>query len=158
GGPKQPLYFPGWGHLWAPLPHHLGDPVPHPFPPKIEQQTCPAGEKEGPQEGRVQRAAQEQGRLFVMNRAILGMGLLLASVGLCPAPSPTPTALVPTFSNSDHYDWVQGENSPTFQSYWAKVPGTDVIAMKGAGLVRQPMEKVASVIVDTTRGTEWIDS
>lgn len=91
-------------------------------------------------------------------RLFLGVVIFLAVVHLQAGPTPTPTVTIPSFLKGNNYEWVKGEDSPTFKSYWAKVPGTDVIAMKGAGVVYQPMDKVASVIVDTTRGTEWIDS
>src|SRR5581483_6365554 len=84
--------------------------------------------------------------------------IFLIATSLSAQPSPTPTVTIPSFLKGDEYQWVKGEDSPTFKSFWAKVPGTDVIAMRGIGTVGQPLDKVASVIVDTTRGTEWIDS
>lgn len=97
-----------------------------------------------------------------MNRVFLVGLFFLATLSLKadpqPSPSPTATLTIPSFMKGDAYEWVKAEDSPTLKTFWAKVPGTDVIAMRGVGTVDQPMDKVASVIVDTTRGTEWIDS
>lgn len=38
------------------------------------------------------------------------------------------------------------------------VAGTPVVALRGEGVVHAPLLRVASVLVDTKRGTEWIDS
>ncbi len=54
--------------------------------------------------------------------------------------------------------WRQSSNSDGLKLYWAKVEGSQVIAFKGEGIVDAPIDKVASIIVDTTRATEWIDS
>jgi hypothetical protein len=91
------------------------------------------------------------------NSVILSLAFLVAAHLLAQPPA-TPTVTIPSFLKGENYQWIKGEDTATFKSYWAKVLGTDVIAMKGAGVVYQPMDKVASVIVDTSRGTEWIDS
>lgn len=54
--------------------------------------------------------------------------------------------------------WNKSSNSNGLTLYWAKVDGSQVIAFRGEGIVDAPIEKVASIIVDTTRATEWIDS
>ena len=38
------------------------------------------------------------------------------------------------------------------------MPGTPVVALRGEGVVDAPILRVASVLVDTSRATEWIDS
>jgi hypothetical protein len=38
------------------------------------------------------------------------------------------------------------------------LPGTPVVALRGEGVVDAPILRVASVLVDTSRATEWIDS
>jgi len=38
-----------------------------------------------------------------------------------------------------------------------EVPGSAVIALRGEGVVDAPILRVASVLVDTSRSTEWID-
>lgn len=56
------------------------------------------------------------------------------------------------------FHWQKSCETDGLTIYWSKVEGSQVIAFKGDGIVDEPIEKVASVIVDTTRGTEWIDS
>lgn len=38
-----------------------------------------------------------------------------------------------------------------------EVPGSSVIALRGEGVVDAPIVRVASVLIDATRSTEWID-
>ena len=40
--------------------------------------------------------------------------------------------------------------------YKREVPGSALLAFKGEGTVDAPIEKVATIIYDTTRATEWI--
>ena len=40
--------------------------------------------------------------------------------------------------------------------YKREVPGSDLLAFKGEGEVAAPIDKVATIIFDTTRATEWI--
>src|SRR5690349_8969755 len=37
-----------------------------------------------------------------------------------------------------------------------EVPGSPVLAFKGEGVVPAPIEKVATIIFDTTRAPEWV--
>lgn len=55
-------------------------------------------------------------------------------------------------------EWKKCSASEGLDLYWAKVDGSQVIAFRGEGIVDAPLEKVASIIIDTTRATEWIDS
>ena len=88
-------------------------------------------------------------------------GLLLA--GLCagslwaegPKTTASPNA-APLKESSLH--WQKSCNTNGLTIYWSKVEGSQVIAFRGEGIVDAPLEKVASIIIDTTRGTEWIDS
>jgi len=65
----------------------------------------------------------------------------------------------PTVSLSDSVvQWNQCSDDNGLTTYWANVKGSQVIAFRGQGIVDAPMEKVASIIIDTTRGTEWINS
>ncbi len=57
-----------------------------------------------------------------------------------------------------NYHWQKSCNTAGLTIYWSKVEGSQVIAFKGEGIVAAPVEKVASIIIDTTRATEWIDS
>lgn len=87
--------------------------------------------------------------------ALVLLILLLTPLALAESPD---RSKLPEIPPVDDPVWVQAEKSPTLKTYWAKLKGTDIIAMRGEALVDQPLDKVASVIVDTTRGTEWIDS
>jgi hypothetical protein len=70
--------------------------------------------------------------------------------------TPTPTVAV---SLSDSVvQWKQCSNDNGLTTYWANVKGSQVIAFRGEGIVDAPMDKVASIIIDTTRGAEWINS
>jgi hypothetical protein len=62
------------------------------------------------------------------------------------------------FVTESAFHWVKSSDSDGIKIYWSKVEGSQVIAFKGEGIVDSPVEKVASVIIDETRGTEWIDS
>ncbi len=57
-----------------------------------------------------------------------------------------------------NYHWQKSCNTEGLTIYWSKVEDSQVIAFKGEGIVDAPVEKVASIIIDTTRATEWIDS
>jgi hypothetical protein len=67
---------------------------------------------------------------------------------------PTPAASL----SSSVVQWNKCSNDNGLTTYWSKVEGNEVIAFKGKGLVNAPMEKVASVLIDPTRGTEWMNS
>jgi len=56
------------------------------------------------------------------------------------------------------FKWQKSCTSNGLTLYWSKVEGSPVIAFRGEGIVEAPIEKVASIVIDTTRGTEWIDS
>ncbi len=81
----------------------------------------------------------------------------------CQTASPSPTQATEAVTElsaipESTYQWQQTSNSDGIRLYSSKVPGTEIMALKGEGMVEAPIAKVASVIIDTTRGTEWIDS
>jgi hypothetical protein len=80
--------------------------------------------------------------------------LLKAELSQTATPAPTP---VVSLSNSV-VQWNQCSDDNGLTTYWSNVKGSKVIAFRGAGIVNAPMEKVASIIIDTTRGAEWINS
>ncbi len=69
-------------------------------------------------------------------------------------PTPSPTVSL----SSSVVQWNKCSNDNGLTIYWSKLAGSQVIAFRGEGIVNSPMEKVASVIVDASRGTEWINS
>jgi len=92
----------------------------------------------------------------------LSLGLLLFLAWNSPraqeetAPPRPETAL--QADKAPKYDWHKSANSDGISVYWCKVAGNPVVAFKGEGIVDAPLDQVASVIADTSRGTEWIDS
>ncbi len=78
-----------------------------------------------------------------------------------PVPSPVPETQAVTELSAvpeSAFHWRQTSDTDGIRLYSSEVPGTKIMALKGDGLIEAPMAKVANVIVDTTRGTEWIDS
>ena len=57
-------------------------------------------------------------------------------------------------SDADSWDLVKQER--IFVIYETKVPGSDVVAFKGRGVINQPVVKVASVLLDGKHAREWV--
>jgi hypothetical protein len=55
-------------------------------------------------------------------------------------------------------NWEQIGDENGIKTYKKEVPGSPFIAMKGEGIVDAPLWKVATVMEDVTRETEWVDS
>jgi hypothetical protein len=90
---------------------------------------------------------------FIFLLLSLVPALLRADQPAAAASNSTPVSL-----NSADVKWTQNFNENGFTTYWASIPGSQVIALRGEGIVNADMEKVASIIIDTTRGAEWINS
>jgi hypothetical protein len=77
--------------------------------------------------------------------------ILWVAAGISPAlgegPAPEPI-----------YRWKKCLASEGLTLFWSKVEGSDVIAFRAEGIVDAPIEKVASVVLDKNRGTEWVNS
>jgi hypothetical protein len=54
--------------------------------------------------------------------------------------------------------WQKVQDKDGISVYRSNAPGTAVVAFKGEGKVDAPLLKVAHVIIDPARGTEWVDS
>ncbi len=54
--------------------------------------------------------------------------------------------------------WEKFDEDDGIAVYRRDVAGTPIVALRGEGVVDAPILRVASVLVDTKRGTEWIDS
>ena len=99
--------------------------------------------------------------------SVLSGFFLITGFGIAQTPVTAPvhvpvagtTTLTPTTAavNESAFTWQQPSQADGILLYWSKVPDTDIVAFKGEGIVDAPMDKVATIIVDTTRGTEWID-
>ena len=55
-------------------------------------------------------------------------------------------------------DWKSVTSEHGVEIYKRTVPGSDVVAMKGVGLIDAPLWKIASILLDTKRAPEWADS
>jgi hypothetical protein len=56
------------------------------------------------------------------------------------------------------YTWVETGNDDGIVTYKRDVPGSDIIALRGQGVIAAPITRVASVVLDHRRATEWVDS
>lgn len=54
--------------------------------------------------------------------------------------------------------WEKVHEKDGIAVFRSTAPGTSVLAFKGEGRVAAPLLKVAHVIIDPARGTEWVDS
>jgi hypothetical protein len=89
---------------------------------------------------------------------LMGVAVILWTVpGAVNSGAQKPSRSIDSLKESD-FDWVKSCNSNGILVYWSKVEGSEIIAFKGEGLVDAPLDKVASVILDTTRSPEWVDS
>ena len=53
--------------------------------------------------------------------------------------------------------WEKFDEKEGIAVFRREVPGSSIIALRGEGVIDAPILRVASVLVDTTRSTEWID-
>jgi hypothetical protein len=88
----------------------------------------------------------------------LSLSLIPALAGAGPSSTVTPGPTITASLSSSVVQWNKCSNDNGLTTYWSKVEGSQVIAFRGEGIVNAPMEKVASIIIDTTRGAEWINS
>jgi hypothetical protein len=55
-------------------------------------------------------------------------------------------------------DWKQVEEKHGIAIYRRKLPGSGVVEVKGVGTIEAPLWKIASILLDTARAPEWVDS
>ena len=96
-------------------------------------------------------------RRFICTVALTLAGTLFCSHSYGDTSKKTESDLADSVKQPN-YHWQKSCNTEGLTIYWSKVDGSKVIAFKGEGIVDAPVEKVASIIIDTTRATEWIDS
>jgi hypothetical protein len=53
--------------------------------------------------------------------------------------------------------WELFDEEDGVRCYRRDVPGSDVVALRGEGFIAAPITRVASVLADRKRSTEWID-
>jgi hypothetical protein len=71
------------------------------------------------------------------------------------APASAAPAVAPP---SPPVPWEKIGDDDGIAVYRREVPGSPIIAFKGEGVINAPILRVASILVDTTRATEWVDS
>lgn len=54
--------------------------------------------------------------------------------------------------------WEQLSESNGIRVFRREVPGNPIVDFKGDGIVAAPIAKVAEVVINTSRATEWVDS
>jgi START domain len=83
-----------------------------------------------------------------MRPSSLAVGLLtlLSLGGSASADAPKPST-----------QWELFDEEDGVRCFRRDVAGTDVVALRGEGFVQAPIQRVASVIIDRKRATEWID-
>lgn len=54
--------------------------------------------------------------------------------------------------------WVRTGDDDGIASFTRDIPGSPIVALRGEGIVDAPIARVASVLFDYRRATEWIDS
>lgn len=81
-------------------------------------------------------------RLRLLSLSLLTVALL---AGAAHADSPAKPA------------WEQFDEEDGIRMFRRDVPGSDVVALRGDGFIAAPITRVASVLVDRKRSTEWID-
>jgi hypothetical protein len=74
-------------------------------------------------------------------------GALLALTGTVSADSGTPK----------EPPWEQFDEDEGIAVFRREVAGSPIIALRGEGIVDAPILRVTSVLIDTSRSTEWID-
>ncbi len=55
-------------------------------------------------------------------------------------------------------DWKLLSNDHGITVYSRQTPGSSIVALKGTGTIDAPLWKIASILLDTKRATEWADS
>jgi hypothetical protein len=54
--------------------------------------------------------------------------------------------------------WAKFADEDGIALFRREVPGSDIVALRGEGLVDAPILRVGSVLIDSAHSTEWIDS
>jgi hypothetical protein len=75
-----------------------------------------------------------------------------------PAQSTTPARRDAAQPRPRESPWVETSSGGGIITFKREVPGSPIIALLGEGIVNAPIVRVASVLLDYTRATEWIDS
>jgi hypothetical protein len=74
-----------------------------------------------------------------------------------PTPAPASRSSAPSAPAAPLPAWEKIGDSDGIVAYRREVPGSPLIAVKGEGVINASIIRVTSVLVDSTRATEWID-
>src|SRR4051794_9422925 len=82
--------------------------------------------------------------------------ILTIALSLAPAAYADPPASAP--AQAPQPVWEKIGDDDGIAVYRREVPGSPIVAFKGEGIVDASILRVSSVIVDSSRATEWVDS
>jgi len=103
----------------------------------------------------IRRAASSLALAFALGAA-LDVPARADQSAAAAAPVPAPAAAAP--ASSPAVAWEKIGDSDGIGVYRREVPGSPLIAFKGEGHINASIVRVASVITDSARATEWVDS
>lgn len=71
----------------------------------------------------------------------------------------TISTMVPVFGTDNGQDipWEKISNHDGIEVFRKEIPGSPVVAFKGQGIINSSFSKVASILLDVDRSTEWVD-
>lgn len=58
----------------------------------------------------------------------------------------------------DHPTWELVDKEDGIEIFHREIIGSPIVALKGRGVIKAPLWKVASILLDTKRAPEWVDS
>lgn len=67
-------------------------------------------------------------------------------------------ALTLTASASSSSNWEFTGEKNGIKTYRREIAGSPIVAFRGEGVIEAPLEKVVSVLLNSERATEWVDS
>ncbi|HTL12902.1 MAG TPA: START domain-containing protein [Bdellovibrionota bacterium] len=53
-------------------------------------------------------------------------------------------------------DWEKQDQDNGIITYHKEIPGSDIVAFRGEGMIDAPIAKVANILIDTPRKMEWV--
>jgi hypothetical protein len=113
------------------------------------------------------KAKRTSGMLHVISTLAVALSLIFAATAQAakpklkapPTPTPTSTAVKPP-SNKPADDapigWEKVDTDEAIDIYRKEIDGDPVVALRGEGIVDASISRVASVILDKDRATEWV--
>ncbi|MCC7441574.1 MAG: hypothetical protein IT285_08075 [Bdellovibrionales bacterium] len=76
---------------------------------------------------------------------LIASALVVSVLGTVAVAAPIPVA-----------NWEELSKDDGIVTYSREIPGTDVVAFRGEGLIKAPIAKVANILIDTPRKLEWV--